>query len=265
MISVHPDTKNIGKEWAYARRFMWSDESRLDDLAPIVRRNVWSPCKWDGGHRKTTNFISATLIGLDFDNGATTLEQALNIFADSAHIIGTTKSHQKEKGGRVCDRFRVVLKLSAPITDAETFKETMKHYVDRYDCDSQCKDAARFFNPCREIVSVLDDGFSQDVFTPKPVEHRLPARRYKEFGAVRLRTVSALAMPFPLNEYNHYCFMVSKDLYDAGWTGDEIYSAIVESPTYRGVRVSADLSDEIWGCIRSAMASVDSGVAYVGV
>lgn len=63
--------------------------------------NVKSKDSWENDKQNT--------LWLDFDNG-TTLEEAFEWFRPYEYIIYTTKSHRELKGGKVCDRFRVVLK-----------------------------------------------------------------------------------------------------------------------------------------------------------
>lgn len=48
------------------------------------------------------------LLMLDFDDGYK-LDEALELFKDNTYVIYTTKSHQIEKKGIKCDRFRVIL------------------------------------------------------------------------------------------------------------------------------------------------------------
>ena len=259
MISVHRDQKNIGNAKRYAREFHWVELVDMTSVADAISRVAWSPCRWRDGARRRENFLEAQLVGLDFDDGMMTLEEARNVFCDSAHVIGTTKSHRLEKGGIVADRFRVVLQLEHKVVCAETYRATVGHLIRKYDCDSACADAGRFFWPCREIVSVATQGYAHEIVEPPAI--RPAPRRYREFGVVRRRTIMALARPFAINTKNGSCFTAAKDLYDAGWGEDEIFHAIVNSPTYGGI-VGRELADEIWGCIRSGIISVDTGRAY---
>jgi hypothetical protein len=88
-----------------------------------------------------------------------TLAAAVNAyFADFQHIIATTKSHQIAKGDKwPCDRFRVIIPWASTITNVAIYETTMAKSIDEYYADPACKDAARFFFPCKEIVSVNFD------------------------------------------------------------------------------------------------------------
>lgn len=107
-------------------------------------------------YRNKTNFLKADAIGLDFD-GNYTLEQAMIDFAEYRHLIATTRNHQKEKHGVVADRFRVILFLSEPITDADTFKATWHSLAEKWPAtDPTCKDCSRFWYSSSTTVSMKD-------------------------------------------------------------------------------------------------------------
>ncbi len=106
-----------------------------------------------------------------------TLDQACRSFCDMIHVIGTTKSHQKEKGGITCDRFRVALKLTARITDIKAYRHTMSKVIARYPADPAPKDAARFFFPCLSVVSSSDEGYTEDPQIPPADEYAIQQRR----------------------------------------------------------------------------------------
>lgn len=263
-LSRHTDVENLGRGFNYKKG--WEPfTAPMHAVASTASRFAWSPCQWFGGHRLTANFGRANLVALDFDSGEMTLEHAHRIFCDSVHVIGTTKSHRKDKGGIACDRFRVILALDHEVTDAGTFAATARFYALKYDADTQAADAARFFWPCHTIVSVNDDpdAYRQEIIRPDPTDRGPPPQRYRQSGVVRRRSHSLLSQPIPSGQRNNFCFTVSKDLYDAGYTYDEIYRIIVSSPTYQG-SVSPPVSREIDECIRSAIKSVDAGKAYNG-
>src|SRR3972149_855154 len=69
---------------------------------------AWSPGIFKSNYRNLDNFISMDVIALDFDSGMS-LDEAAIVFANYAHIIGTSRSHQIVKGTTpACDRFRVI-------------------------------------------------------------------------------------------------------------------------------------------------------------
>lgn len=263
LISRHSDRKNIRvKKNLYAKGFEPFCPDSLDSIALTIERFAWSPCRFHDGHRKTTHFADANLLALDFDNGLLPLAQACNVFSDCQHVIGTTFNHQQNKGGIVCDRFRVVLVLDRVVTEAAEYAATAKYYAERYDADLKAVDAARFFWPCPQIVSVNadPDDYRFDVIKPRKDERVAPLR-YGQQGVIRRRTQLALRGFVPVGERNTFCFSIAKDLRDAGFGFDDIYARIIASPTYCGgvtYEVERDISDSI----RSGIKSVDQGKAY---
>lgn len=130
---------------------------QFDRLPNVILTRCWSPIIWHDGLRRKDKFKSSQLIALDFDNGKMTLGEAIH-WAKSgglAHIIATTKSHQKEKSGLVCDRFRMILR-SELCTSVDDFEYTMKVYSENLPCDPACKDGGRFYYPSVEIISVSE-------------------------------------------------------------------------------------------------------------
>jgi hypothetical protein len=126
----------------------------FQDLHKIVLHKAWSPILFKDNYRLRRNFDSADLLALDFDSGEWTLEDAKKwvIENDFAAMIATTKSHQKVKGnGFICDRFRIIIRSSAPVYDSESYEYTMKTLINSVPADKSCKDAARFFYPCASM------------------------------------------------------------------------------------------------------------------
>ena len=70
----------------------------------------YSPFKFEENTKKSENWNndSQQLLILDIDDGLSILE-AKEIFKEYKYLICTTKSHQVEKKGLKCDRFRIIL------------------------------------------------------------------------------------------------------------------------------------------------------------
>ena len=79
----------------------------LRQLSEEILKGNWAPAQFSGQNRRIKDATRLELLVLDVDDGCT-LSEALEVFKDFAHVVGTTKSHQKEKNGVVCDRFREV-------------------------------------------------------------------------------------------------------------------------------------------------------------
>ncbi len=79
--------------------------------------------KAPNGHRKKEYVITGqNMIAFDIDEGLS-VEEAKEKLKEYIYIIYTTKSHQKDKNGIICDRFRVILPTKTMFyVDAEQHK-----------------------------------------------------------------------------------------------------------------------------------------------
>lgn len=144
--------KNLGLVTQYM------EVSSMEDVARVARAASWSPSSFKDSLRRSDQFQETGLIVLDVDEGCT-LDNAKLIFAPFKHAILTSRNHQKEKNGVTCDRYRVILQLDKTVTSVDHFKavyETMK--ADFPFVDPACADAARFFYPSPELVSLSEEG-----------------------------------------------------------------------------------------------------------
>lgn len=207
----------------------------FESLAPHLTTAVWSPIVWRDGVRLQDNFLHTDLIGLDFDDGELTLEAAIEFFknADLRTIIGTTKSHQKEKrtpSGSVspaCDRFRVIIEAERCDSLAD-YRYTNHVFMNNLPADKSCKDGGRYFAPCREIVwqggSVRAKWLTAPP-KPKPVK--------KEFASTQMPNWvrQAINVGPGVNESRHRtCYAVGAELSKLGWDVDTITETIMRGP-----------------------------------
>lgn len=244
MISFHRDTENLGNAKLYKSGWEPANLDEPERIALGVSRFPWSGIQWYRGERHQKNFGRAAWCVLDFDDSALTLEQACKIFCDSVHIIGTTKSHQIDKGGIICDRFRVALKFHQPIEDLETYRATMRYYISKYDADPACVDGARFFWPCTAIISVNAEGYTQETILPTPRE---PVD-YSAFRAEKdiPRWIQGLFLyGCPDLKRNTTCYRIGANLIQCGFSEDEIVDLIMASPIPIGPHVKAEVAKAV--------------------
>lgn len=114
----------------------------LEDLGDLVSTQInYSPFIFDGGYRKeiNSNLNQCNIIMLDFDDGVS-INYIKKHFKNITYLITTTKSHQKEKNGLICDRFRLIFPLEKcfDITIDE-YKIMMNLLITRYGADKACK------------------------------------------------------------------------------------------------------------------------------
>lgn len=142
----------------------------MNDLSQIICNSTWSHSTFAKRYRNKENFLQTNLIVLDVDS-CCTIEDAKRLFKSYTHIIGTTRSHQKNKNGLICNRFRIVLFLDRPITSSDDFKATWETLQEKYPfIDNKCSSPSWQWFPCISVESVNKTGTLIPVILYKPVQ-----------------------------------------------------------------------------------------------
>lgn len=133
----------------------------------LVSRGNYSPFQYNNNYRKeiNSNLDKCNCIMLDFDDGMTIYEAKL-LFSQYKYIIATTKSHQKEKNGIICDRFRLILPTNRTFENItiDEYKMMMQILINRYGSDNATKDIARFYYAYEHSqIEVNENGFLFDI------------------------------------------------------------------------------------------------------
>lgn len=140
----------------------------LEDFAEVLKSTGnYSPFQYDNNYRKeiNSNLEKCNCIMLDFDDGLS-LDEAKIIFSEYKNIIATTRSHQKEKNGNICDRFRVILPTNRAFTDItiDEYKMMMKLLIMRFGSDEATKDISRlYFSYEQSQIEINNKGFLFDI------------------------------------------------------------------------------------------------------
>jgi len=107
--------------------------------------------------RSSKNAISKqNCIAIDIDEG-TTLQEAIDLLQQYTYILYTTKSHQIEKNGKMCDRFRIVMPTITYFhVNNEQHSEMIKNIAEiiglkTFDVSTRNIDRLWFPNPNAEI------------------------------------------------------------------------------------------------------------------
>lgn len=244
LISIHPRAYDIHRARAesdYSKLFTWgwdtAEIKKSMDFCEIITTRVWSPCVFKTGHRHSDDFVSSCLLVLDFDKPGYPLGQCLNEWCDTIHWIGTSKNHQRDKGGIVCDRFRLIVPYERVIDDSHEYSFNYRKLLERYPSDSQTQDAARLFFPCQEVVSINLEGYRQPVVKAPPkrppviLDKRLLALRRERYGKSVPRYIAAFVedgvLPPWAESRQRLCFDISRRLRDGGWQRDEVLSYLL--------------------------------------
>lgn len=264
MLSYHPVLRpaHLSKRDAaplYVTGFKALPDIETSRIATGVSRHVWTPAQFREGRRRKDHFICAQWLGLDFDSGEMSLDEAINAFCDVVHIIGTTESHQRPKAELpACDRFRVLLKLARPLTDRTLYEHQLKVLARRYPLDEACLEAARFYFACREIASVNDDGELWDVveMTEKDRKKTPEARQARRVsGAVIAPWVISLLRGgnWPAGQKNTLCYRIGAELGAHGYAENDIIRLIHTSPEYSTRNITEELAQEIESAVRNGV------------
>jgi hypothetical protein len=201
------------------------------ELKEIILNRPYCLGLFKDNYRNINNFEKSYFIGIDVDEGLS-LEDAKRIFADHKHIIGTTRSHQKDKvtkSGKVkpaCDRFRIILFLTEPITDAETFYTTWFSLESKFEgLDPACKDPSRFWFPSVEIVSSkINEGKTVDPVHPvktEATEDKPPVvLQPGEKGKLASKTYHFLMFGAEVGHRHHALYKAARDANQQGYSED---------------------------------------------
>lgn len=143
----------------------------FERLASITSKYNYSPSSFREGYRKQDNVINlGNTLMFDFDDGSISIDEMVGFLNDNGvtAFLSTTKSHNKDKHGKVCERYRVIVPLSGKINlPVDKFGEFYM-FVARVlqfseHLDKVCRDSARFFypNPAQE-VHLIKTGYVLD-------------------------------------------------------------------------------------------------------
>lgn len=266
MISVHPSI-DISAANKFATGFEAREAATIGELSWLVVSHVWSPIIWKDGRRRQDCFVASDYLALDFDSPEFPLVDAMRSFQGLAHLIGTTRSHRKEKGGVVCDRYRVVVKWSARIESVELYRHNVRAALRMYpDADHACKDGARFFFPCSEIVQLEEDGDTWDVEPLPVVAQTHAAATYRKQVHLSRFAVFCLENVMPLHTRNTACFRLGCEFSRLGVELDDAIARICASPTYANVDMARnrELFMEIEKCVRHGYQAEERKRTAVG-
>ena len=200
----------------------------LSQFVDYATKYNYSTGTFKDNYRNKVNFLEAECIAIDVDNDDEAdnynIDDAVNIFGEYKHIIMPTKSHRLEKNGKTVDRFRVILFLESPITDAKDFTATWGELIKYYPAaDIACKDASRFYYPSPSSYSVNDNGKLWPVtryVEPKAVPLDKLAI-LKGRGMVSKATMQFLTYGAPAGKRNQRLFKAAKDMQEQGFTIEE--------------------------------------------
>lgn len=128
------------------------------EIPEFIINNNYSAIKYKFNRRKKSNAQDTRVIVLDIDEPQTnypTLNDIKTRLKEFNHIIATTRSHQIEKNGVVCDRYRILLFISEAIANADSYKAQVNLIASYLNInhDKKCVNINRLFYKSKEVVS----------------------------------------------------------------------------------------------------------------
>lgn len=199
----------------------------LEEVAALAQECNWAPGTFEGGRRSLANFQGTELMVLDVDDGMP-LDLAKDTFQNLEHIILLSRNHQKEKNGVVADRYRVITRLSEPVTTAHDYKATWRKVFEEFPfIDPACSDASRFFYPTPKVYSQNKTGGSVvRVVAPPPMELDFGDKPEGEKGELLKPTLDFLINGAPAGQRHHTLVKAVADMREQGYTEEEVVTLV---------------------------------------
>lgn len=204
----------------------------LKELAEFTLKHDWSPFTFKDGYRHGTSWSSCDIMALDIDEGCTVAE-AKELFKDYEHVILASKSHQKEKNGKVLDRFRVIIPLSETIKDQEIYKNTWYFLSNKYPfIDQQCKDFGRYYFLSKSLLHYnLGKPLSPVTVNIMPKVYEKPKLELKlTKGKLSRATMEFIINGAAAGQRNIATFKAAKDFQEQGYTIEEAKEKLANTP-----------------------------------
>lgn len=195
------DIKLVDNMYITAEPLYKSKQIPFNQLHRMISSDYrqYSPFRFIGGKKISDRWNNSeqNLLILDIDDGLT-IDEAKNMFMRYKYLIATTKSHQKEKKGKVCDRFRVIfesdnipngdsyfkmmdfMKLKYPFIDEQVNTKTGA-FLGYADCEYWYNDGELF--DCKGIIQGASRMYMskvQDKSEIPKANHDLPIEQVKQ-------------------------------------------------------------------------------------
>lgn len=208
MISISYTVKENRFDETKNFRFHAKQTPTINDLCRAVCDHTWSPIVFKNDYRKGENFLSASYLVLDFDEGLT-IDEFKQWASDKGYkyILGASRNHQVDKitkSGAVkpaCDRFRVIMPFERTIENRWEYVDCMRAVMAEpvlENTDPACKDAARFFFPCQRILEVNGAGKTFPILKPEIKQSEIARASvekheiYRDHGVMGIREIKIL-------------------------------------------------------------------------
>lgn len=217
-----------------SKRFYAQNVNSLDHLRELISLNrFWSPIVWLDGHNKRVNFKAAYYLVLDLDDGQVSLDDALVKLKseDFAAIVHTTTSHLRVKNGQPpCDRFRIIIPFSRPITTLAMYEFNTKIWIKKFSADVACGSGASAFRPAMAGSTVL---YGANLVDPVNVPPIVPRKKSPYANSRQIPSWLEAKLHFGTPGQRHLgLFSVSATLSSFGFSEEETIDIVRQSPLW---------------------------------
>ena len=142
--------------------------------------NIQFSCyEWKNGVKipKTFRRDKQNCIILDIDDGIS-IQKIQSIFKKYTYIIGTTKSHMKDKKGIVCERFRMIIPCINIPTDDDVYFRTLE-LIAPFNDEQTLTKTASFLGNSKAII-IRNDGDTLDLYKASMLAKQQLDEEFKE-------------------------------------------------------------------------------------
>lgn len=205
-----------------------NDEIKWEDFHKVLTTEgiCYSAHSFKDGYRKSDNAITGfQLVILDIDDGVP-LDTAKVLFDDYTYLIATTRSHQKDKKGLICDRYRIILPMEYALDlEPDTYSKMMNNLYDDLpiDVDRATKDIARFYYSSKDAEYYYNEGSL--INCDKYIDYTQEKELYDKEGVkLAKKNISGISQYIIRNQYNgrnNALVKLALLLMDSGYTHEE--------------------------------------------
>jgi hypothetical protein len=160
---------------------------KFNNLHNVVNKYRYSAGTFHNNHILDSNYNEEqNLFIIDIDEDMS-IEEAKNLFSSMTYLILTTKSHQVEKNGTVCDRFRIILPtLSTFHLKPDVYSRTYRNVLQALgvsEADEKCSNASRWYYPFKDAKYWYNEGDMLDIrpFIVDSVERKNSEQAMKNY------------------------------------------------------------------------------------
>ena len=139
----------------------------------------YSSLKWNNGHKspKQLDMSNVDCIIYDIDDSLS-ISQFQSLFKKYTYFLGTTKNHQKEKKGKVLDRYRVIFPVINISKDFDILMRAMRVIIPIVDEQTLTKTGAYLGNT--DGIYIQNDGELLDMHKANLVAEKQLKEEYVE-------------------------------------------------------------------------------------